>query len=76
MYLRNSTVLLTTRWMLGNSAATVSYWQADYIDAAIHEMLHLAGWYSGYSDTQLAVLPASCLAQIPRYQQPQEALTI
>lgn len=50
-----ATVLLTTRWMLGNSAATVSYWQADYIGTAIHEMLHLAGRYSGYSDTQLAV---------------------
>jgi len=28
--------------------------QTDYVNIAIHEMLHLAGRYSGYSDTQLA----------------------
>ena len=49
------TVIVSTRWMLGNSAATVSYWQADYLDTMIHEMLHLAGRYSGYDDTELAV---------------------
>lgn len=30
-------------------------WQSRYIDVAIHEMLHLAGRYSGYDDSQLAV---------------------
>jgi hypothetical protein len=29
-------------------------WQANYVNTAIHEMLHLAGRYSGYDDTQLA----------------------
>lgn len=40
--------------MFGNSASTIAMWQADYINTAIHEMLHLSGKYSGYDDTQLA----------------------
>ena len=49
-----ATVKLSTRFMYGNSASTIAMWQADYVSTAIHEMLHLAGRYSGYSDTQLA----------------------
>jgi RHS repeat-associated protein len=48
------TVLISTRFMLGNRASTISMWQADYINTAIHEMLHLARKYSGYDDRQLA----------------------
>ena len=40
--------------MFGNSASATARWQADYINTAIHEMLHLSGKYSGYDDTQLA----------------------
>ena len=49
-----ATVNLSTRFMYGNSASTIAKWQADYLTTAIHELLHLAGRYSGYSDTQLA----------------------
>jgi hypothetical protein len=49
-----ATVLISTRFMFGNSASTIATWQADYINTAIHEMLHLSGRYSGYDDTQLA----------------------
>ena len=35
--------------------STLAYWQADYINTAIHEMLHLAGRYAGYTDRELAV---------------------
>ena len=49
-----ATVLLSTRSMFGNSASYIAMWQADYVTTAIHEMLHLAGRYSGYDDTQLA----------------------
>ena len=49
-----ATVELSTRFMYGNSASTIAMWQANYVSTAIHEMLHLAGRYSGYSDTQLA----------------------
>jgi hypothetical protein len=44
----------STRFMIGNSASTIAMWQADYIDTAIHEMLHLSAKYGGYDDTQLA----------------------
>lgn len=40
--------------MYGNSASTIAMWQANYVSTAIHEMLHLAGRFSGYDDTQLA----------------------
>ena len=50
----SATVLISTRFMYGSSAATVAMWQANYVSTAIHEMLHLAGRYSGYDDTQLA----------------------
>jgi hypothetical protein len=50
----SSTVLLKTRWMFGNNANAVRIYQTDYINIAIHEMLHLSGRYSGYDDTQLA----------------------
>jgi len=59
------TVIVSTRWMLGNSAATVSYWQADYLDTMIHEMLHLAGRYSGYDDTELAVAASKLPGEHP-----------
>ncbi|HJT64840.1 MAG TPA: S8 family serine peptidase [Pyrinomonadaceae bacterium] len=49
-----ATVELSTRFMYGNSDTTTAMWQADYVSIAIHEMLHLAGRYSGYDDTQLA----------------------
>ena len=49
-----ATVQLSTRFMYGNSASTIAMWQADYVSIAIHEMLHLAGRYSGYDDTELA----------------------
>ena len=49
-----ATVELSTRFIYGNSASTIAMWQANYVSTAIHEMLHLAGKYSGYSDTQLA----------------------
>jgi len=48
------TVQLSTRFMYGNRASTIAMWQTDYVSIAIHEMLHLAGRYSGYDDTQLA----------------------
>lgn len=47
-------VLISTRFMFGNNAATTAMWQANYISTAIHEMLHLAGRFAGYDDTQLA----------------------
>jgi hypothetical protein len=50
----SATVLISTRFMFGNNASTIANWQADYINTAIHEMLHLSGKYSGYDDTQLA----------------------
>lgn len=40
--------------MYGNRPATTAMWQANYVNTAIHEMLHLAGRYNGYDDTQLA----------------------
>ena len=40
--------------MFGSNAKTIATWQGDYINTAIHEMLHLSGKYSGYDDTQLA----------------------
>lgn len=49
-----ATVLISTRFVYGSSASTIAMWQGDYINTANHEMLHLAGKYSGYSDTQLA----------------------
>jgi hypothetical protein len=48
------TVLIGTRLMYGSSASTIAMWQANYVNTAIHEMLHLAGRYSGYDDTHLA----------------------
>jgi hypothetical protein len=51
-----ATVLISTRFMFGNSASAIFMWQADYINTAIHEMLHLSGRYSGYNDTQLATV--------------------
>ena len=50
----SATVLISTRFMYGSNAATTAMWQANYVSSAIHEMLHLAGRYSGYDDTQLA----------------------
>jgi len=50
----SATVLIATRFMYGNSASTIAMWQANYVSTAIHEMLHLAGRFSGYDDTQLA----------------------
>ncbi len=50
----SATVLISTRFMYGSRAATIAMWQANYVNTAIHEMLHLAGRYSGYDDTQLA----------------------
>jgi hypothetical protein len=55
----SATVLISTRFMMGNSRRTLAYWQADYIDTAIHEMLHLAGKYAGYTDRELAVAASS-----------------
>lgn len=51
---KTATVLISTRFMIGNSASTIAMWQTDYINTAIHEMLHLSGKYGGYDDTQLA----------------------
>jgi RHS repeat-associated protein len=50
----SATVVISTRFMYGSDPATIAMWQANYVNTAIHEMLHLAGRYSGYDDTQLA----------------------
>ncbi len=49
-----ATVVISTRFMYGSDPATIALWQANYVNTAIHEMLHLAGRFSGYDDTQLA----------------------
>jgi hypothetical protein len=50
-----ATVLISTKFVFGNNPYYVHYNQQDYIDTAIHEMLHLAARYAGYDDRELAV---------------------
>ena len=48
---KDATVLIDARFMFGNNRHTIGKWQAEYLETAIHEILHLAG----YTDRELAV---------------------
>lgn len=51
-----ATVIIDTKFVFPDDPpGWVEKWQQDYIDTAIHEMLHLAARYSGFDDRQLAV---------------------
>jgi len=47
----DATVLISARFRLNNNPYAISTLQAQYLESAIHEMLHLAG----YTDRELAV---------------------
>jgi len=65
-----ATVQLSTRFMYGNSASTITMWQNQYVSTAIHEMLHLSGRYVGYDDTQLATAASKFPGAAPNLPAP------